>query len=135
MKYNSWYYSRHLKPQGPVSLQEIRELILKGDVGPRDLVCAQEDGRWLAAEEWGVFERTLFPATQEFIPGVEALPELKEWVLLVHDEEKRVLQEGPYSQAELQMGLRERRVRPDQFVWKSGLTGWSRIGDRPEFSV
>jgi hypothetical protein len=102
MKYNTWYYSRHLKPMGPVSTVEMRELVLRGEVGPQDLISAQEDGRWLPAEQWGVFERTLFPATQQFIPGAEVVAHVKEWVLLVHDAEKRVLQEGPFSLDDLQ---------------------------------
>lgn len=134
MKYNSWYYNRNLKPQGPISTSEMREKLRTGEVGPRDLICAHEDGRWQAAMEWGVFEQNLFPAAQEFIPGADIVADAKEWVLLVHDADKRLLQEGPFSLADLQAGLQDRKIHPDQFVWKAGLTGWSRIADRPEFS-
>ncbi|KYG63838.1 hypothetical protein AZI86_13550 [Bdellovibrio bacteriovorus] len=133
MKFNSWYYNRNLKPQGPISTPEMREKIRSGEIGPHDLVCAQEDGRWMAAIEWGVFEQPLFPAAQEFILGRDIVPDAKEWVLLVHDVDKRLLQEGPFSIAELRSGLQLNKIRPDQFVWKAGLTGWSRIADRPEF--
>lgn len=134
MKLNSWYYNRNLKPHGPISTQEMRDKIRSGEVGPHDLICAQEDGRWMAAFEWGVFEPPLFPAAQAFIPGMDVVSEVKEWVLLVHDSDKRFLQEGPFSIADLQSGLQQNTIRPDQFVWKAGLTGWSRIADRPEFN-
>lgn len=134
MKYNSWYFNRDLKPQGPVSTLEMREYIMKGHIGPRDLISAREDGRWMMAEEWGVFEKTLFPAGQQFVPGGDICLQTKEWVLLAQDADKRLLQEGPFSLADLQAGLRQKKISPEQYVWKTGLTGWSRIADRPEFN-
>jgi hypothetical protein len=134
MKLTSWYYNRNLKPHGPVPTSEMSELITRGEVGPQDLISAKEDGRWLAAEEWGVFPKHMFPAGQQFIPGIETSPDVKEWVLLVANAEKRVVQEGPFSISDLQEALQAQRIRPEQFVWKAGLTGWSRIADRPEFN-
>lgn len=133
MKYTQWYYSRDLKPQGPVSFEDMKGLIVRGQIGPRDLISAQEDGRWLMAQEWGVFATSLFPAAQKCLQGSSGDLEAREWVLLVEDAEKRVLQEGPLSLAEIFSGVRERRISPEQFIWKSGLSGWSRIADRPEF--
>lgn len=133
MKNYTWYYNKDLKPQGPISTPAMRELIVKGEVGPRDLVCCHEDGRWLMAQDWAVFEPTLYPASQEFIPGLEVDASLKEWVMLVQDEEKKYLQEGPFSRDEVLAGLKQNRIHSEQFIWKSGLSGWSRIADRPEF--
>lgn len=134
MKFNSWYYSRNLKPLGPISNAELREMILRGEVRPQDLICPHEEGHWRPAQEWGLFEKTLFPALQEFVPGLDTEKHIKEWVLLVQDAEKRLRQEGPLSLVDLQAGLVQRTIQPEQFVWKAGLTGWSRIADRPEFN-
>ena len=134
MKSKNWYFNRDLKPQGPHSLEEMRELIHSGDIGPHDLICHDVDGAWKVASEWGVFERTLFPATQEYMPGQEFVADEKEWVLLASDDGgKTVLQEGPFSLADLRRSLEQRLVSDQQYIWKPGLSGWSRIADRPEF--
>lgn len=134
MKTKSWYYNRNLKPQGPLTLEEMRALVHSGEVGPHDLICHDVDGEWRPASEWGVFERTLFPATQEFMPGQDFATEEKEWVLLVPEEGgKAVLQEGPFSLSELRLSLRSKVISDQQYIWKAGLSGWCRIADRPEF--
>lgn len=133
---SSWYYNRNLKPQGPLTLEEMRLLIHRGEVGPQDLISNAEEGSWRPAWEWGVFERTLFPATQGYIPGVSFSEEEKEWVLLVPTVDgKGTVQEGPFSVRELREGLLNKNVSGQQYVWKAGLSGWCRIADRPEFSV
>ena len=134
MKKDSWFYNKNLKPQGPLSLEEMRLRIYKGEVGPHDLICHEQTGEWKPAREWGVFEQTLFPAAQQFIPGVEVAADEKEWVLLVPSEDgKTLVQEGPYSVRDIRVSMNEHRVSPQSYVWKSGLSGWCRIQDRPEF--
>lgn len=135
MKRNTWYYNENLKPQGPLSLEQIRERIQRGEVGPFDLIC-QDGDNWRPACEWGVFEAQLFPAVQAYVPGQDVALDEKEWVLLVvGDDGRSVLQEGPYSVREIQEGLRTGSISGHQHVWKSGLTGWCRVQDRPEFSI
>lgn len=135
MKKDSWYYNKNLKPQGPVSLEEIRQLICCGEVGPFDLISCEADGSWKAAGEWG-FERTLFPATQQYVPGMDILVDQKEWVVLVSSEDgKDLVQEGPYSVREIREAVMSRRVSQQNYIWKTGLTGWCRIQDRPEFEL
>ncbi|UXR63449.1 DUF4339 domain-containing protein [Bdellovibrio bacteriovorus] len=134
MKKASWYYNKDLKPQGPLSQEEMRLRIYKGEVGPHDLISCEATGEWKPAYEWGVFEMTLFPAAQKFIPGVEVAPDEKEWVLLVSSEDgKTLVQEGPYSVREIQTSVTEQRISLQNYVWKSGLSGWCKIQDRPEF--
>lgn len=134
MKQNSlWFYNKNLKPQGPLTLDEMRQLIHRGEIRMWDLVCEGPQGSWKPAMEFATFERTLFPATQEFIVGASETTE-KHWVLLVPSSEgKGFSQEGPFSLQELQAGLRDQRIAPDQYVWKNGLSGWCKIMDRPEF--
>ncbi len=47
---------------------------------------------------------------------------------------KGVLQEGPFSIQELRASLQAKTISPEQYIWKTGLSGWCRIIDRPEFS-
>ncbi|WP_347356262.1 GYF domain-containing protein [Bdellovibrio sp.] len=134
MKKDSWYYNKNLKPQGPLSLEEMRLRIYKGEVGPQDLVCHEQSGEWRPAYEWSVFEMTLFPATQKFIPGADVATDEKEWVLLVSSEDgKTLVQEGPYSVRDIKTSVSEQRISLQNYVWKTGLSGWCKIQDRPEF--
>ncbi|MEK2645597.1 DUF4339 domain-containing protein [Bdellovibrio sp. BCCA] len=136
MKNVSWYYNLNLKPQGPLSFEEMRARIHRGEVGPHDLISNDADGSWRPACEWGVFEVTLFPATQAFMQGQDVVEDEKEWVLLVPAADgKGVVQEGPFSVREIREALRNHSVNGQQYIWKSGLSGWCRIQDRPEFAA
>lgn len=136
MKNNSWYYNVNLKPQGPLSYEEMRARIHRGEVGPQELISNDADGSWKPACEWGAFEITLFPATQSFIYGQEILEDEKEWVLLVPTGDgKGTLQEGPFSVREIRQCLQKRVVSGQQYIWKAGLSGWCRVKDRPEFAA
>ncbi len=131
---NKWYCHVNLKPQGPFSLEEVRAKVHKGEVGPQDLIC-DESSSWRPAMEWGVFEFQLFPATQGFIPGADIVEDIHEWVLLVEQASGvKPLQEGPFAVSELRESLISGKVSPYQYVWKTGLSGWCQLKDRPEFS-
>ena len=119
----TWYFNRDLKPQGPHSLQDMRNKIIRGEISPGDLVSNEEDGRWEMAIEWKEFEKSLFPAFQAV--SQESLTQ--EWVLL------REVQEGPYSVRQIQDMLQGQLIGFHHFVWKPGLSGWVQIKDRAEF--
>jgi hypothetical protein len=124
----SWYYNRDLKPLGPLSLQEMRQKIFKGEVSPQDLIFNEELGEWKPALEWKVFEASLFPALQGQNAAPAGLVEA-EWILL------REVQEGPYRTDELQEMLRQKKINGGHYIWKTGLSGWVQIKDRPEFAA
>ena len=122
----SWYFHRDLKPQGPLSLAEMRAKILKGEVGPSDLVMNEEIGEWKPALEWKIFEASLFPALQ----GQNTVPAGNvpaEWILL------REVQEGPFSTEDLRQMIQKKQITGQHYIWKTGLSGWVQVKDRPEF--
>lgn len=129
-----WYYNQNLKPQGPITLEEMRHRIMKGDVGPSDLISHGAHGDWKPAVEWREFEASLFPAVQSFVPGAEIPQHEKEWVLLVPSQDGVGLQQGPFSIQEIQEGVRSQKISGSSYIWKAGLSGWCRIKDRPEFA-
>ncbi len=131
----TWFRSIQLKPMGPFSLEEMRAFIHRGEVGLLDLILDESKGDvWKPAAEWGVFELSLFPAAQSFIPGMDLDETLPEWVILVGQLASPVpLQEGPYSIADIKTGLKNGKFSPYQLIWKSGLSGWCQVKDRPEF--
>lgn len=128
-----WYYNKNLKPQGPVTLEEMRNYIHSGEVGPSDLISCGTRGDWKPACEWRCFEKNLFPASQSLSLVGEVVSEESEWVLLVPTQDGLVLQEGPFSVQEIQRGLQSKKISPQQYVWKTGLSGWCQIKDRREF--
>lgn len=135
MKNVLWYYNHNLKPQGPFSLEEMRERIHRGDIGPQSLISNNRDNVWKPACEHEDFEVSLFPATQGYVHGLETGDDEKEWVLLVPSlDGKSVLQEGPFSLSDLRAGLQAKSISQQQYIWKTGLSGWCRIQDRPELS-
>lgn len=128
MSQQKWYYSRDLKPQGPVTLEEIRDLVRTGEVRPRDLIC-QDSGEWRPAEE--CFEFTLFPAKQEisFEDTLKA-----EWVVLsVSEGAQGYRQDGPLTSAQIREKIIAGELSWESPIWKPGLKGWAKIIDRPEF--
>ncbi len=137
-KISHWYFHHNLKPQGPVSEEEMRAKIIRGEVGPEDLV-SDEAGCWKAAAEWSVFEFQIFPAKQGLAVEGKSHLDLKEWVLLVQNlaessQGEQILQEGPFTVRELISKIEGGVVSPYQYVWKNGLSGWCQVKDRSEFA-
>lgn len=133
-----WYTHLDLKPQGPFTLEEMRLKIHRGEVAPTDLISniEYEEGQWLMAQQWAVFEAPLFPAVQNFIPGMDLDRELKEWVLLAENSESgQLLQEGPLSINDILEEIRKGKDLSRVRAWKPGLSGWARLQDRPEFAA
>lgn len=128
-----WYSHKNLKPQGPFTLEQMRAKIHSGEIGPNDLICHIDEDRWHPAHECREFEPGLFPAAQEFNPGAEIDFESPDWVLLVFDEAGSPRQEGPLNVKEILLQVQQGRVSPNQYIWKTGLSGWVKIIDRPEF--
>ncbi len=130
MKTSLWYYNRDLKPQGPLSTEEIRLKIYRGEISPQDLVFSVGEDLWKAAERWKCFEDTLFPSRQNVKSNSAHLPERAEWVLLIDSK-----QEGPFSSLQVQNLFNEGLLLPEQLIWKAGLSGWSKLQDRAEFQT
>jgi hypothetical protein len=132
---SSWYFNRNLKPQGPVGFEELKRKIMRGEVGPGDLVLKEGEKDWLPAMEWREFPQELFPAFQKNL-FKKSTPEEKEWILLLFSKENpQGAQEGPYSVEDVQRMLRAQKITLEDYVWRSGLTGWVQIKDRAEFAV
>lgn len=133
---SSWYFNKGLKPQGPLSFEEMKRKILRGEVGPGDLVCqedSQGESSWAMASEWREFPKELFPAFQQNY-FKQSLAEEKEWILLsFKTDHPQGRQEGPYSVEDVKAMMRSGSVRGEDYIWRSGLSGWVRIQDRAEF--
>jgi uncharacterized protein DUF4339 len=133
---SAWYFNKNLKPQGPLSFEEMKKKIMRGEIGPGDLICREADeSRWQMAVEWKEFSKELFPAFQKnYFKSANA--EEKEWILLLfNNENPEGIQQGPYSVLQVQEMLRSAQVSLEDYVWRSGLSGWVHIKDRAEFAI
>jgi hypothetical protein len=133
---SSWYFNKNLKPQGPLNFEDMKKKIMRGEVGPQDLICREDDGAvnaWAPAVEWRDFPRELFPAFQQNYFKATRNDE-KEWIVLVFTQENpEGLQQGPYSITEVKEMIENGTVSPDDYIWRSGLSGWVLLKDRAEF--
>lgn len=129
-----WYCHENLKPLGPLSLEDIKLKVQKGEVGPYDLL-QKENGDWKEASSYSEFSSFLFPAWQEWDRAAgDPDPQEKKWVLLVRLDSKETVQEGPLSTLEVLELLKTKSAKYlSAWIWKNGLSGWAKIGDRPEF--
>ena len=125
----TWFYNIDLKPQGPFTQDEIRQKIHRGEIGPAELVYEESAGKWAPASEWGVFEAGLFPANQAQIFSPSQDLQVREWVLLYRSETGEYLQQGPFNIPDLQRLIERGEVTMQQYIWKSGLSGWMKISD------
>jgi hypothetical protein len=131
---SSWYFNKNLKPQGPLSFEEMKKKIMRGEVGPYDLICKEAEGGWSQAMQWRDFPKELFPAFQKNYFKNSDLSE-KEWILLSFKlDHGSGLQEGPYSVEDVIALLASGAVSCEDYIWRSGLSGWVRIQDRREFA-
>lgn len=131
---SSWYFNKNLKPQGPLGFEEMKKKIMRGEIGPGDLICKEGEGVWLSAVEWRDFPREFFPAFQKNY-FKSSRPDEKEWIVLVFNgENPEGVQQGPYSALEVVEMLEQEKVSIEDYIWRSGLSGWVQIKDRAEFA-
>jgi hypothetical protein len=127
----SWYYNKDLKPQGPFPFEEMKRKILRGEVGPHELIFKDGARDWMAAAEWVEFPKELFPAFQKnLFRGIN--PHEKEWtLLLLKPGATAPVQEGPYSLNEIRELIVQEKAGPEDYIWRTGLTGWLQIQYSP----
>lgn len=130
---SSWYFNKNLKPQGPLSFEDMKKKIMRGEIGPGDLIC-KEGENWEMAVEWRDFPRELFPAFQQNYFKATRRDE-KEWIVLLFNQANpEGLQQGPYSIEDVKALLKDGMVSSEDYIWRSGLSGWVHIKDRAEFA-
>lgn len=121
-----WYISAGLKPFGPFELIEIHEKIRKGFLSPYDLIFKDGVSEWKPAQEWDEVRHLGFPAFEAVGTDPKTEPI---WIVL-----RNFQQEGPLAGQQIVSYLEEGRFKGGDLVWKKGLSGWSRLADRLEFT-
>lgn len=132
---SSWYFNKNLKPQGPVDFDDMKRKIMRGEISPGDLILKDGESSWLPAMEWREFPQEMFPAFQKNYFKKSDSRE-REWILLVFNSENpQGIQEGPYSVEDIQKMITDGKVSIEDYVWRTGLTGWVQLKDRAEFAI
>lgn len=129
---SSWYYNKDLKPQGPFTFEEMKKKIIRGEVGPLELIFKDGESHWLAANQWKDFPKEFFPAYQRnLFRGIN--PTVQEWTLLYRKKGSEApVQSGPYSLNDIQDMIKAGKANTEDYIWRTGLTGWLQIKDGPE---
>jgi hypothetical protein len=122
-----WYFNKNLKPQGPVSFEDMKRKIVRGEINPFELIFKDGEKDWLPAVEWKDFPRELFPAFQKnLFRGINAGE--KEWTLLTRKPGTEApVQEGPYSLNDVRALIEAGEASVEDYIWRTGLTGWLQI--------
>ncbi len=127
-----WYTNAGLKPLGPFELIDIHEKIKKGHLSPQDLIFNENFSDWKPAQEWEEVRRLGFPAFEAV--GMDEQDKLVWIVLRRNPVDQKYTQEGPLDGTQIISFLKYGSLLEDDLVWKKGLSGWARIGDRAEFT-
>ncbi|MFP5519629.1 MAG: DUF4339 domain-containing protein [Bdellovibrionia bacterium] len=128
---SQWYYSKGLKPQGPLSRNELLILVQKGEIRPRTLLlCEELSPEWLEAKEFFRKDILMFPVFQ-LLRNRELDLKCKEWVVL-KVEQGQGQQLGPYSLEEIRVNFNVGSSL-DIYLWKPEITGWIHQEDLEEF--
>lgn len=119
----AWYFLVKGRPQGPVSLEEIKNEIAVGRLGARDLLYRERDTKWRAAADYAEFGGHF---------NREALAE--DWVLLLRKPDgSGHSQRGPFSTEQIVVQLKSGEISFTDYIWRKGLKEWYKILTLPDF--
>lgn len=137
---NKWYYLVKGKAQGPVTENQIRDLIREHQLTLNDIIFKEGDSKWRRISE---FPETNFAQEAVGETNLQQLVRLPtksdsgKWVVLLKiqtETEIKFVQKGSWSTDEVKAAIQRGEVSYSDHIWKSGFTKWERIGDLDEFS-
>ena len=116
-----WHYLKEGQTIGPVSEEEIKELILEGGLKAFDPLYKEGEAEWQRAVDYKIFADLFQEAFS------------KEWLILVTRKGQKV-QEGPFSRYQVLQKLIQGAISPVDYIWKPDFSEWHLICDLEEFS-
>ncbi len=154
-KKEQWYYSEKGKAMGPVSKEQIMELLSRGALKTTDLIFKDGSDQWKKVHDCFALEtetakpppqdakpdkRPLIPPSSE-VHSLVAIPKeqhtlASEWILLtkkVTGKETRFVQTGPHTTDEVKFKILKFEVNFDDHIWKEGFERWMKVSDIPDF--
>ncbi len=116
-KMTDWYYGRKGQHKGPVSLEQLQELVSSGRILSTDLAWHDGLADWTPTGEIPDFEAAIAEASA---------------VAWHYGESGQ--QQGPVSLLELRKLVATGSVGTDWLAWKEGMDEWAAIADIPSFA-
>lgn len=124
-----WYLKGLSHSIGPFDKNAVLGKIKSGELRPHELVFCNSQEEWKPLVEWGCFPRESFPCFQQLWSRHE---NEQAWILCRQVNANEMRQEGPLSLSEIKDKLKIGQLSDMDLIWTHGMTGWSRIEDRPE---
>lgn len=127
-KTNVWYLRHGVQAVGPFDEAGLRESLRTGRLAANDLVWNEAIGEWRRARDWDVFK--VGPWPDEQLVGIHSDSAVI-WVVLQNPQAEQKMT-GPWSMRQIRQEIGVGRLDGSELIWTQGMTGWARLGDRPE---
>lgn len=127
-----WMYIKDGKPVGPISQEDILNMLDSGELTSHDLVAQKGDRSWVAIKEHN--ELKIKKSEQK----VQAQDQSdKHWVLLLKKPPHRgegYTQKGPFDKNELVNMVKSGEAAFTDYAWRPGYSKWTKITHTEMFS-
>lgn len=126
---NQWYYAANNEKKGPISSQELQQLIVNRQITPESLVWAEGLEKWTPAGKIRklaeLFSKLQNGSNQQVTSNTAAQAGAV-WYF-VRDGKKQ----GPVTAQVIKKLAAEGRLTPNDKLWKAGLKEWVAAGSLP----
>lgn len=110
-----WYYAKNKQKVGPVTFEQLKELVRSVQLARTDMVWQQGMAKWTEASQVeGLFESSPPKTVPPPIPPAPPPLPVAEWHFI-----KDGKQRGPVTVEQLRAS-----IAPGDLVWRAGLTQW-----------
>lgn len=125
MSAEEWYVKVKGEGVGPISSPQLRKLSSDGTVHRSTLIRKGEDGRWIAAGKVkGLFIPLDRAPGSVNAPSAPAEANSEEPEYYYSTDGRR---EGPVSLTQLETLAKSGAIRPDDLLWKRGMSNWEPV--------
>lgn len=112
-----WYYSEGGEARGPLSLEQMRAKIRRGELQPEQKVFSDALGAW-----------TALAGVAELRPASGNVPAEEGWYIGIDGKSY-----GPYAAERVEEMVKKGQAEPDSVVWHPSLGQWRPLGDVARF--
>lgn len=124
-----WMYILDGKPAGPISEQELFDLLDQKQLNIHDLVAQKGDRSWISIKEHPKLNFNVSKSTED--------PVDKHWVVLIKKPPHRgggYTQKGPFDKEELVAMVKSGDAAFTDYAWRPGYNKWTKITETEMFS-
>lgn len=126
---NLWMYILDGKPAGPITEQELFDMLDQKQLNVHDLVAQKGDRSWISIKEHPKLNFNVSKSTED--------PVDKHWVVLIKKPPHRgggYAQKGPFDKDELISMVKSGDAAFTDYAWRPGYKKWTKITETEMFS-